>query len=62
MLDLGVFKAHRFAGIDEHGGFFVSRLKRSANPEIVGELREWRGRAFPLEGKNVFDVLGDLCR
>jgi IS4 transposase len=62
LLDLGFFKYHRFARIDENGGFFVSRLKRSANPEIVGELREWRGRAIPFEGKNVFDVLGDLCR
>lgn len=62
LLDLGFFKYHRFARIDENGGFFVSRLKRSANPVIVRELREWRGRAIPLEGKHVFDVLGDLCR
>jgi IS4 transposase len=62
LLDLGFFKYHRFARIDENGGFFVSRLKRSANPTIVDELREWRGRAIPLAGKNVFDVLGDLCR
>ena len=29
LFDLGFFKFHRFARIDENGGFFVSRLKRS---------------------------------
>ena len=62
LFDLGFFKYRRFALIDENNGFFVSRLKRSANPEIVRELREWRGRAIPLEGAKVFDVVGDLCR
>ncbi|WP_435186682.1 IS4 family transposase [Halobellus sp. EA9] len=62
LLDLGFFKYHRFARVDENGRFFVSRLKRSSNPRIVRELREWRGRAIPFEGKKVFDVLGDVCR
>ena len=62
LLDLCFFKYRRFALIDENGGFFVSRLKRSANPTIVRELREWRGRTIPLEGTHVFDVVGDLCR
>ena len=62
LLDLGFFKYRRFALIDENDGFFVSKLKRSANPEIVRELREWRGRAIPLEGKRVFDVVENLYR
>ena len=62
LLDFGFFKFRRFVLIDENDGFFVSRLKRSTNPLIVRELREWRGRAIPLEGKWVFDVVGDLCR
>ncbi|WP_318569943.1 IS4 family transposase [Salinigranum marinum] len=62
LLDLGFFKYRRFALIDENDGFFVSRLKRSSNPLIVRELREWRGRAIPLDGTRVFDVVGDLCR
>ena len=62
LFDLGFFKYHRFARIDENDSFFVSKLKRSANPLIVSELQEWRGRAIPLEGKKVFDVLGDLHR
>jgi IS4 transposase len=62
LLDLGFFKYRRFALIDENEGFFVSRLKRSANPLITAELEEWRGRAIPLVGKRVFDVVGDLHR
>ena len=44
LLDLGFFKYRRFALIDENDGFFVSRLKRSANPTVTEELAEWRGR------------------
>lgn len=60
ILDLAYFKYCRFARIDENGGYFVSRLKTNTMPEIVAELREWRGRAIPLEGKQVFDVVDDL--
>jgi len=62
LLDLAYFKYRRFALIDENDGYFVSRLKRSANPVITDELREWRGRAIPLEGKQVFDVIDNLQR
>jgi len=40
LLDLGFFKYRRFALIDENSSFFLSRLKRSANPRIVEELEE----------------------
>jgi len=49
LFDLAYFKYRRFALIDENGGYFVSRLKQNANPVITAELREWRGRAIPLE-------------
>jgi IS4 transposase len=62
LLDLGFFKYRRFALIDENDGFFVSRLKRSANPLITAQLDTCRGRAIPLVGKHVFEVVGDLCR
>jgi putative transposase len=62
ILDLAYFKYRRFAPIDENGGYFVSRLSRTTKPEIVAELREWRGRAIPLEGEQVFDVVEDLQR
>jgi putative transposase len=59
---LGYFKHHRFARIEENRGFFVSRLKRSSNPEIVEDLRTWRGNAKPLVGESVWDVIDDLHR
>lgn len=62
LVDLAYFKYHRFARIDENDGYFVSRLKRSANPEIVEELRTWRGNAKPLVGEQVWDVVEDLYR
>jgi len=62
LLDLAYFKYRRFALIDENDGYFVSRLKKSANPVITEELREWRGDAIPLEGEKVFDVVDDLHR
>ncbi|ELY73849.1 transposase (ISH8) [Natrinema pellirubrum DSM 15624] len=62
LFDLAYFKYRRFALIDENDGYFVSRLKQNANPLITGELREWRGRAIPLEGKQLRAVLNDLDR
>ena len=62
LLDLAYFKYRRFALIDENGGYFVSRLKQNANPVITEELREWRGRAIPLEGSKLHDVVDDLHR
>lgn len=62
LVDLGFFNYRRFALIDENDGFFVSRLKQSANPTITAELRAWPGQAIPLEGKQIHDVVGDLQR
>ncbi|ELY62439.1 IS4 family transposase [Natronococcus jeotgali] len=62
IFDLAYFKYRRFALIDENDGYFVSRLKKSANPVVTDELREWRGRAIPLEGKQIHDVVDDLQR
>jgi putative transposase len=62
LFDLAYFKYRRFALIDENGGYFVSRLKKSANPVITDELREWRGRAIPLKGDQTHNVIDDLSR
>jgi len=62
LFDQAYFKYRRFALIDENGGFFVSRLKDRANPVITDECREWRGRAIPLEGKQIRDVVDNLHR
>ena len=62
LFDLGYYSYRRFALIDENDGYFVSRLKQNANPVITEELREWRGRAIPLEGEQIQDVVADLSR
>ena len=62
LFDQAYFKYRRFALIDENDGYFLSRLKKSVNPEITAELREWRGDAIPLEGEQVQDVVDDLYR
>jgi IS4 transposase len=62
LLDLGFFKYRRFALIAENGGFFVSRLKESANPVINTTPRTLRGNSIDIEGEQVFDVVGDLHR
>ena len=62
LIDLAYFKYHRFARVDENGGYFVSRLKRSANPSIIKELRTWRGNARALVGEQIWDVIDDLHR
>ncbi|TSD13492.1 IS4 family transposase [Haloglomus irregulare] len=62
LFDLAYFKYRRFALIDENDGYFVSRLKQNPNPVITAELPEWRGRAIPLEGKQLRAVLDDLDR
>lgn len=62
LLYRGFFKFRRFALIDENDGFFVSRLKWSSNPVMAEELQEWPGRAIPLEGERIYDVVGDLYR
>jgi len=62
LLDLGFFKYRRFALIDENDGFFVSRLKESANPLITASPRTLRGNSIDIEGSQVFDIVGDLHR
>jgi putative transposase len=62
LLDLGFFKYRRFALIDENDGFFVSRLKESANPLITAAPRTLRGNSIDIEGSQVFDIVGDLHR
>ncbi|GAA0459592.1 hypothetical protein GCM10008985_14950 [Halococcus dombrowskii] len=62
MFDLGFYGYRRFALIDENDGYFVSRLKKNANPLIVGERRKWRGRAISLTGSYLRDHLSKLTR
>jgi len=62
VFDLGYYDFWLFDRIDANGGWFLTRLKRNANPECVEELRAWRGNAIPLEGRDLQAVLDDLQR
>lgn len=62
LFDLGFFDYRLFCRIEDLGGHFVSRLKRSANPVIVAQNRLWRGRARPVVGERVWDVVDNLER
>jgi putative transposase len=46
--------------IDENDGYLLSRLNQNADPVITPELWEWRGRAIPLEGKQLRAILDDF--
>jgi putative transposase len=57
LIDLGFYKYQMFTRIKENEGHFISRLKSNANPRIIDANMSWRGRAIPVQGKNLQDVL-----
>ncbi len=44
LYDLGYFKIDDFVKINDKGGFFVSRLKRNADPLLLASLNSGRGK------------------
>jgi len=62
IFDLGYFRYQLFSCITRNGGFFLSRLKGNANPTIVAVNRAHRGRAVPVVGEKLRDVVGRLQR
>ena len=60
LFDLGYFKYELFSRIRGNGGYFVSRLKQSANPTIVSVLRAHRDNTIDLAGKKLKDILPQL--
>jgi len=62
LIDLGFFGFRLFDRIDRNKGFFISRLKDTANPLIVDVYQTWRGNAIPLVGKRIQDVVNALHR
>ncbi|MGI0129592.1 MAG: IS4 family transposase [Thermoplasmata archaeon] len=62
LFDLGYYAHRLFAKIAEWGGFFVSRLKASADPLFVRSITVHRGRAVDLEGQRLSEVLPRLDR
>lgn len=62
LFDLGYFRYQLFDCIRRNRGFFLTRLKKNANPLIVGVNRVHRGRAVDLVGKRLRDVIDRLDR
>lgn len=62
MFDLGYFRYQLFACIGRNGGYFLTRLKGNANPTIVAVHRVHRGRAIPLVGERLRDVVDRMQR
>jgi len=62
LFDLGYFRYQLFSCITRNGGYFVSRLKGHANPTIVALNRNHRGRAVPIIGEKLRDVVERLQR
>ena len=62
LLDLGFYKHHTFVRIDENNGYFVSRLKGTANPLIIATNKTHRGNSIDVVGKRIKDVLPKLKR
>lgn len=62
LFDLGFFKYQLFDRIGRNGGYFLSRLKSSTNPEVVSVLRTHRGRARELVGRPLWEAAAGLSR
>jgi IS4 transposase len=62
LFDLAYFRFQLFSCIRRNGGYFIARLKKSADPEIISANRKWRGRSVPLVGRRVSEVLDRLKR
>jgi len=62
LIDLGFYKHQLFARIKENGGYFVSRLKGSADPLIVDVYNTCRGNSIDVKGKYISEILPKLKR
>jgi IS4 transposase len=62
LFDLAYFRYQLFSRIQHHGGYFIVRLKKNADPTIVRANRKWRGRSVAVVGQRVRAVLGRLKR
>lgn len=62
LFDLGYFRFQLFSCIRRNGGYFIVRLKKSADPMVVAIHRRWRGRAVAMIGRRVSEFIGRLQR
>jgi IS4 transposase len=62
LIDLGFYKHQLFAKIKENEGYFVSRLKGSANPLITDLHNTCPGNSIDVKGKYLSEILPKLKR
>jgi hypothetical protein len=62
VFDLAYFRYQLFSCIGRNGGYFIVRLKKSADPVIVEANRKWRGASVPVVGRKVSEVIERLQR
>jgi IS4 transposase len=62
LFDLGYFRFQLFSCIQRNGGYFIVRLKKSADPVVVALHRRWRGQSVPMIGRRVSEFIGRLQR
>jgi len=62
LFDLAYFRYQLFSCIRRNGGFFIVRLKKSADPRVVALHRRWRGRSVPMLGRRVSEFIERLER
>ncbi|MBU4056233.1 MAG: IS4 family transposase [Proteobacteria bacterium] len=62
LIDLGFYKHLLFAKIKDNGGYFVSRLKGSADPLIVDVYNTCPGNSIDVNGKYLSEILPKLKR
>lgn len=62
LFDLGYFRFQLFSCITRNGGFFLTRLKSNCNPEVVALNKVHRGRAVPMVGRKMREVIDSLQR
>jgi len=62
LFDLAYFRYQLFSCIRRNGGYFIVRLKKSADPRVVALHRRWRGRSVPMLGRRVSEFIDRLQR
>ena len=62
LIDLGFYKHQLFAKIKENEGYFVSRLKGSADPLIIDVYNTCPGNSIDVKGKYLSEILPKLKR
>jgi len=62
IVDLGYFDYRLLARVEELGGYFIVRAKKSINPLIVDRHRNHCGRAITVIGQRLQSVLGAISR